>query len=307
MKKITSLIMMLFITASFSQKKANGKIYIEHPALEIAKQFDEAFVKGDLETIKSLVADDFAWRNPSMRGRRGTLQQLLNRSNYLSKNIINFEISHRGTAYPDVFEYKEDNSVDVKTYTWLTGYDKNTGVELNMPRNTNFRMTPDGKKIAWMSVMDDQLLWSKAYDAYETKKNGVIYKDHPYVTKVRLLIQAYQAMDFEKVRSMYNESTRFYDVMNSGIDEFKTLEEEFSSIDEYMNAFEIVDIRESGFPDVLDYEGNGAVVISWWVWTFKNKKSGNVARIKQHLHHSFNENGDIVREDYYFNPASLPK
>tara|TARA_Y100001949_G_C15957504_1_gene317661 strand:+ start:185 stop:1108 length:924 start_codon:yes stop_codon:yes gene_type:complete len=307
MKKITSLIMMLFITASFSQKKANGKIYIEHPALEIAKQFDEAFVKGDLETIKSLVADDFAWRNPSMRGRRGTLQQLLNRSNYLSKNIINFEISHRGTAYPDVFEYKEDNSVDVKTYTWLTGYDKNTGVELNMPRNTNFRMTPDGKKIAWMSVMDDQLLWNKAYDAYETKKNGVIYKDHPYVTKVRLLIQAYQAMDFEKVRSMYNESTRFYDVMNSGIDEFKTLEEEFSSIDEYMNAFEIVDIRESGFPDVLDYEGNGAVVISWWVWTFKNKKSGNVARIKQHLHHSFNENGDIVREDYYFNPASLPK
>ena len=299
--------MMLFITASFSQKKANAKIYIEHPALEIAKQFDEAFVKGDLETIKSLVADDFAWRNPSMRGRRGTLQQLLNRSNYLSKNIINFEISHRGTAYPDVFEYKEDNSVDVKTYTWLTGYDKNTGVELNMPRNTNFRMTPDGKKIAWMSVMDDQLLWNKAYDAYETKKNGVIYKDHPYVTKVRLLIQAYQAMDFEKVRSMYNESTRFYDVMNSGIDEFKTLEEEFSSIDEYMNAFEIVDIRESGFPDVLDYEGNGAVVISWWVWTFKNKKSGNVARIKQHLHHSFNENGDIVREDYYFNPASLPK
>ena len=307
MKKITTLIMMLFITASFSQKKANGKIYIEHPALEIAKQFDEAFVKGDLETIKSLVADDFAWRNPSMRGRRGTLQQLLNRSNYLSKNIVNFEISHRGTAYPDVFEYKEDNSVDVKTYTWLTGYDKNTGVELNMPRNTNFRMTPDGKKIAWMSVMDDQLLWNKAYDAYETKKNGVIYKDHPYVTKVRLLIQAYQAMDFEKVRSMYNESTRFYDVMNSGIDEFKTLEEEFSSIDEYMNAFEIVDIRESGYPDVLDYEGNGAVVISWWVWTFKNKKSGNVARIKQHLHHSFNENGDIVREDYYFNPASLPK
>jgi len=307
MKKITTLIMMLFITALFSQKKANGKIYIEHPALEIAKQFDEAFVKGDLETIKSLVADDFGWRNPSMRGRRGTLQQLLNRSNYLSKNIVNFEISHRGTAYPDVFEYKEDNSVDVKTYTWLTGYDKNTGVELNMPRNTNFRMTPDGKKIAWISVMDDQLLWSKAYDAYETKKNGVIYKDHPYVTKVRLLIQAYQAMDFEKVRSMYNESTRFYDVMNSGIDEFKTLEEEFSSIDEYMNAFEIVDIRESGYPDVLDYEGDGAVVISWWVWTFKNKKSGNVARIKQHLHHSFNENGDIVREDYYFNPASLPK
>ena len=80
MKNIVTTMMMMFVIASFSQKKANGKIYIEHPALEIAKKFDEAFVKGDLETLKSLVADDFGWRNASMRGRRGTLQQLLNRS-----------------------------------------------------------------------------------------------------------------------------------------------------------------------------------------------------------------------------------
>ena len=307
MKNIVTTMMMMFVIASFSQKKANGKIYIEHPALEIAKKFDEAFVKGDLETLKSLVADDFGWRNASMRGRRGTLQQLLNRSNYLSKNIVNFEIRHRGSAYPDAFEYKEDNSVDVKTYTWMTGYDKNTGLELNMPRNANFRITPDGKKIAWMTIMDDQLLWSKAYNAYETRKNGTIYKDHPHVSKVRLLIQAYQAMDFDKAKSMYNESTRFYDVMNSDLLEFKTLEEEFAGIDEYMDAFEILDIREHGFPDVLDYEGDGTVVISWWVFTFKNRKTGNTARIMQHLQHSFNENGDIVREDYYFNPSNLPK
>ena len=41
-----------------------------------------------------------------------------------------------------------------------------------------------------------------------------------------------------------------------------------------MKTYEIIAIRESGYPDVLDYEGNGAVVISWWVFTFKNKKSG---------------------------------
>ncbi|WP_115460585.1 nuclear transport factor 2 family protein [Winogradskyella aurantiaca] len=307
MKKVLLVVLLLSAITSFSQKKTNGKIYIEHPALEIAKQFDDAFVKGDLETIKSLVADDFAWRNPSMRGVNGTLEQLLNRADYLSKNIIDFEIKHRGTAYPDVFEYKGDKSVDVKTYTWLTGYDKNTGVELNMPRNTNFRMTEDGKKIAWIFIMDDQLLWNKAYDAYETKRNGIIYKDHPYISKVRLLVQAYQAMDFEKAKSMYSESAQFYDVMNTGIDEFKTLDEEFAGIEDYMKTYEILDIRESGYPDVLDYEGNGAVVISWWVFTFKNKESGNSARIMQHIQHSFNENGDIIREDYYFNPAALPK
>ena len=95
--------------------------------------------------------------------------------------------------------------------------------------------------------------------------------------------------------------------MNSPVDEFKSLEEEFAQFNDYMEVFELVNIRESGFPDVLDYEGNGAVVISWWEMTLRNKKSGKTNTIMQHIQHSFNENGEIVREDYYFNPAQLPK
>jgi len=67
------------------------------------------------------------------------------------------------------------------------------------------------------------------------------------------------------------------------------------------------EINESGYPDVLDYEGDNTVVISWWNMKFKNKISGNTAVIKQHIHHAFNEEGEIVREDYYFNPSQLPK
>ena len=111
----------------------------------------------------------------------------------------------------------------------------------------------------------------------------------------------------EKIKSHYNNNTRFYDVMNSEIDEFKTLDEEFAQFDQYTEMFEIMNIRESGFPDVLDYEGDGAVVISWIEMTFKNKKSGNIGTILQHIQHSFNEEGEIVREDYYFNPAQLPQ
>ena len=154
----------------------------------------------------------------------------------------------------------------------MTGYDKNTGVELNMPRHANFRMTSDGEKIAYMSIMDDQVLWRKAYDAYETKKNGVIYKDHPYVSKVRLLIQSYETMDPEKIKPHYLPSTRFYDVMNSvPFNKSKSLEEEFKDFSSYAEVLELTDIREYGFPDVLDYEGDGAVVISWWEMDFKNK------------------------------------
>ena len=305
MKKHIIYLFVLCFSLSFSQKKNNGKLYIEHPAMDVVDQFNKAFVSGDLETMKSLVSDDFRWYTLSMR-EPGTLQQLLNRSNYLSKNVVNFDIKHYGGAYPDALEYKKDDVLEVMTYTWMSGYDRNTGVELDMPRYVNFRINDDGK-ISRMNVMDDQALWTKAYQAWDTRANGVIYKDHPLVTKVRLMMRDYETQDVEKIKSNYTENTRFYDVMNSPVDEFKSLEEEFAQFNDYMEVFELVNIRESGYPDVLDYEGNGAVVISWWEMTLRNKKSGKTNTIMQHIQHSFNEKGEIVREDYYFNPAQLPK
>ena len=305
MKKHIIYLFVLCFSFSFSQKKNNGKLYIEHPAMDVVEQFNKAFVSGDLETMKSLVSDDFRWYTLSMR-EPGTLQQLLNRSNYLSKNVVNFDIKHYGGAYPDALEYKKDDVLEVMTYTWMSGYDRNTGVELDMPRYVNFRINDNGK-ISRMNVMDDQALWTKAYQAWDTRANGVIYKDHPLVTKVRLMMRDYETQDVEKIKSNYTENTRFYDVMNSPVDEFKSLEEEFAQFNDYMEVFELVNIRESGYPDVLDYEGNGAVVISWWEMTLRNKKSGKTNTIMQHIQHSFNEKGGIVREDYYFNPAQLPK
>ena len=305
MKKHIIYLFVLCFSFSFSQKKNNGKLYIEHPAMDVVEQFNKAFVSGDLEIMKSLVSDDFRWYTLSMR-EPGTLQQLLNRSNYLSKNVVNFDIKHYGGAYPDALEYKKDDVLEVMTYTWMSGYDRNTGVELDMPRYVNFRINGESK-ISRMNVMDDQALWTKAYQAWDTRANGVIYKDHPLVTKVRLMMRDYETQDVEKIKSNYTENTRFYDVMNSPVDEFKSLEEEFAQFNDYMEVFELVNIRESGYPDVLDYEGNGAVVISWWEMTLRNKKSGKTNTIMQHIQHSFNEKGEIVREDYYFNPAQLPK
>lgn len=294
----------MFSLVSYSQKEANGKIYIEHPAIEIVDQFTKAYVAGDLEKIKELVTENVQVITLGDRTPR-KLNWILGTSDYLSKNFVNFNIKHYGGSYPDVLEYKKDNVVDVKTYERLTGYDKNTGLSLNMPRYSTFRM--NGDKIAGIWINDDQVLWQKNSEAYGTSKNGVIYKDHPLVTKVRLLLQDYLTMDVDKIKSNYTENTLFYNVMNSGIDEFKTLKEEFEQFDQYMEMFELMGFRESGFPDVLDYDGDGAVVISWIEMTFKNRKSGNIATLLQHIQHYFNEEGEIVREDYYFNPSQLPE
>tara|TARA_B100000475_G_scaffold191638_1_gene164750 strand:- start:613 stop:1533 length:921 start_codon:yes stop_codon:yes gene_type:complete len=306
MKKLLLIFTILFSITVFSQKESNGKLYIEHPAIEIVNQFNEAYVSGDLDKLKELVTDNF--QVLTLRNREtNDINWILGTSNYLSKNIIDLEIKHYGGSYPDVLEYKQDGILDVKTYEWLTGYDKNTGLDLNMPRYATYRMNEKGDKVAGLWINDDEILWQKNWDAYETNENGVIYKDHPLVSKVRLLYQSYKTGDVEKIKANYTENTIFYDVMNSGIDEFKTLEEEFAQFDQYMEVFELVNIRESGFPDVLDYSGDGAVVISWADFTFRNKKSGNTKTISQHIQHWFNEEGEIVREDYYFNPAQLPQ
>ena len=306
MKKLLLVFTMIFSVAVFSQKESNGKLYIDHPAIEIVNQFNEAYISGDLDKLKELVTENFQVRTLKDR-KSNDINWILGTSNYLSKNITDFQLKHYGGSYPDVLEYKKDGVVDVKTYEWLTGYDKNTGLDINMPRYATYRMNAKGDKVAGLWINDDETLWQKNWDAYDTTKNGIIYKDHPLVTKVRLLYQSYKTADVDKIKANYTDNTIFYNVMNSGIDEFKTLEEEFAQFDKYMETFEIMNIRESGFPDVLDYDGDGAVVISWVEMTFRNRKSGNTNTILQHIQHWFNEDGEIVREDYYFNPAQLPQ
>ena len=304
MKNLFILIFSLSVLSLAAQKKKNGAIYIEHPDIQIVEKFNKAYTTGDEETLKTLLSKDFKWFKPSDRTPR-TADQLLRRSNYLSKNIANFEIKHSGGAYPDVLEYKKDNVTDVKTYERMTGYDINTGVSLWMPRYSTFRINEDNK-IVILWVNDDQKLWQKAYDAYDTRKNGVIYKDHPFISNIRLLIASMREMDIDKIRSFYSENARIYDVMNSGEFDFLTLDEEMANVENAFKAFEIVYIQEIGYPDALAYEGNNVVIISWWKMRIKNKKSGKVATVMQHIQHTLNKEGKIVREDYYYNPAQFP-
>lgn len=304
MKNLFSTVLLFVVCGTYAQKKKNGVIYIEHPHIQLVEKFNSAFTSGDAETLKGLVSDDFKWFKPSDRRAR-TIEQLLGRSNYLSKNISNLEIKHWGGSYPDVLEYKQDGIIDIKTYERMTGYDINTGVDLTMPRYATFRIDKQGKIIR-MWVNDDQLLWRKAYDAYDTRKNGVIYKDHPSISNIRLLIAAMKEMDIPKIRSFYAENARIYDVMNRGEFEFITVEEEMSNIESAFNAFEIMGIQEIGYPDALAYEGGNIVIISWWKMRIKNRKSGKIGTVMQHIQHTLNDEGKIIREDYYYNPAQFP-
>jgi len=293
---------------SAQKKHMNGKIYDQHPGIEIVNEFTKAFVAGDEEKLKSLVTEDFKWwQMNSMDPKPLKLKGLVSRSNYLSKNVIGLQIKDRGSAYSDAMEYGKDN-LNVYTYQILKGFDKNTGFKFEIPRNSIFFFSKDGKKISGLSVADSQLKWRKSYEAWDTRKNGKIYKDHPMISKARLLYAYLETGDMAAMKDLYAENARISDIMNSEKDSSKSVEEEMESLKEFFKIYEIVNVSESGYPDLLEYEGSKTkTIISWWNVTVKNKKSNAV---KEAVHHSqivVNKKGKIINEQYYFNASQLPK
>ena len=306
----TKITLLLFVASTlvFAQKKKNGTIFIEHPGIEIVNEFNKAFVEGDAEKLKSLVTKDFKWwQMNAMNTKPLTMKNLINRSTYLSENVMGLKIEDRGSAYSDAMEYGKDN-LNVYTYQILKGFDKNTGYKFEIPRNSIFFFSKDGKKINGLSVADSQLKWEKAYDAWQTKKNGTIYKDHSMIATSRLLYAYFALGDIPGMRSLYKENARITDVMNSDMDQYNTVDEEMENLKEFYKLYEVVNVSESGYPDLLEYEGTESkTIISWWDITFKNKKSNAIKEMKQHSQIVVNKDGKIIREQYYFNASQLPE
>lgn len=302
--------MLLSVAAVFGQKKhVNGKIYDAHPGIELVNEFTKAFVAGDEDKLRSLVTEDFKWwQMNAMDTKELTMDRLVKRSLYLSKNVLGLSIEDRGSAYSDAMEYGKDN-LNVYTYQKLRGFDKNTGFKFEIPRNSIFFFNKGGKKISGLSVADSQLKWKKSYDAWQTRKNGVIYKDHPMIAKARLLYAYLELGDIAAIKSLYAENATISDVMNSEMNATKSVTEEIEGLKAFFKNYEVVNVSESGYPDVLEYEGaeDSQTIISWWNITIKNKKSGVEKEAKHHSQITVNKAGKIVNEQYYFNASQLPE
>ena len=156
--------------------------------------------------------------------------------------------------------YGKDN-LNVYTYQIVSGFDKNTGYKFEIPRNSIFFFSKDRKKISGLSVGDSQLKWKKSYGAWETRTNGIIYKDYPMISKARLLYAYLELGDIASMKDLYSENATISDVMNSEMDAFKSVEEEMKSLKEFYKLYEIVNVSESGYPDLFEYEGSNTKTI----------------------------------------------
>ena len=307
MKKFYFILLFAGSLSVAAQKNSNGKIYDQHPGIDLVEKFNKAFIAADEAQLNSLMTVDFkAYNGEGMNKDRNsaTKQDMINQAKYWNGSLMNYSIDKRGGSYPDALEYKRSGTW-VYTYDVFHGIDKNNGFKIEMPYDRSFILNKTGDKIAAMIINYNTRIMDKYNLSFETIRNGTIYKDHENIRTLRKVISYFEMGDHDKAYSFYTKGARFSDI-NAPIGSSNSIAENREGFEQTLTKYDLISIDEYGYPDLLDYEGSVSETISWWTFRFKSKKTGELIKVFCHFTHSFNAEGQITRQVAYYNGALLP-
>jgi hypothetical protein len=308
MKKRIGIVLLMATCFSFAQKKTNGTIYVEHPAIKAVEEMTQARVSGDATKVASYLASDFKYysgTNPNETLEGKDKDAFATENKWMSDNVEYYSISRAQGAYPDALEYKENKMVWVQTWENIKGVDKKTGVKINMPVHCLYTLDKDNK-IKTMIVYSTNRIQDEIAQSSMDRKNGVIYNHHDNINTVRKMIYCFEFKDFEKGYSYYDEKATFQDINSLDINTKYTLAEYKANDKELYKNFDLESIVQIGYPDYLNYEleSNG-VVLSWWKFNLIRKSDKKAITVPMHLSHTFNKEGKIILETAYYNAKLL--
>jgi len=307
MKKLFSILLLLcFITGVNAQKNPNGVIYDKHPAIDVVEKFMQAFVKGDAATMTSLTTDDFRAYNAMNTNWDYKGQDLAtcirNAQNY-ANNYTNFSITKTPGSYPDALEYKKDG-LWVNTFNMFFAINKKSGFKIQSPYDCTFIINAEGTKIKRMNFTMNTAMLVKNAESEQTLTNGILYKNHPNIVKVRKLVANLSLGNVEGIFADFAPNARFND-LNYAYGVSKGIEERKKDLTPFFENIEIIGIDEVGYPDMLDHDGPSSVVDSWWSMRLRNKKTNKKFKLALVFSHTFNDQGQIQTESAYYNGSQL--
>jgi hypothetical protein len=129
------------------------------------------------------------------------------------------------------------------------------------------------------------------------EENGTIYIKHPYIDVVNNSTKAYESQDWASLKDMYSDTAKWW---ISGIPEFIPIADAMKMWQSDFVKFDDVKQIPQGYPDYLHYKkGDAMIVQSWWTWSGKSKKTGEVIKAPMVVFDEFNTDGKIVREYIY--------
>ena len=311
MKRVTLVVIMLLTIVTYAQKKKNGTIYSEHPAINVVEDFQKAFVSGDADKVMSYLADDYKWWNGTNSNKDatpGTKEGAGRNTTWWKENIAYLSMERSGQAYPDAIEYKDENQNDVvwvQTWDHLKGVHNETGVKIDMPVHRLYVVNADNK-IQTVIDYSDRRVWDELRESFVARENGTIYNHHDYINHVRRMMAALENHDMEKFHSYFDEKATFRNIHMAVGEKSKSLEEDKKGMKELMENYDITAVDVSGYPDYLNYGlGDAKIVQSWWKLRMTRKSDNKKIVMPLFLIHNFNDEGKIVGENAYYSQALM--
>jgi hypothetical protein len=304
---IVAIIIALFSTSGFCQKKENGKIYNEHPAINIVDAFIKALTVGDTTAMSKLMTTDFRAKNPVIARPH---DKGSDKATYLRNARSNYEVFDYYSikpvkgSYPDAFEYAKDpnfkDDITVETWDMVKGIHKKTGVKLETYLHRSFTITNDNKIRGVLNYANPEVR-NNIIAASSERKNGIVYSEHRNINNLRLLIGAAENGDWTKMYSFYDSKATFSD-SNSEDGKAQNLEEVKARHNAFFEKFEMNGIEQVGSPDYVFYEQqNMGVLYSWWNFYFIRKSDKKEIKVPFHYAHDVNAEGKITNEIVYYN------
>lgn len=310
MKKLVVFTLMISTLISYSQKKKNGTIYSEHPAITAVESMTQAWAEGDSDKVAAFLSDElktFNGTSTNKDAKGGTKKSFLEGVDWWKENVDYVSIARSKGAYPDALHYKDEDEKDVtwvQTWDHQKGVHKKTGVKVEYPVHRLFKVDKNNK-IETIITYGNANVWSNVRQSYADRKNGSLYDHHEYINTVRNLVHALEFKDIDKAFGYYDEKARFSD-MDTPRNESRNLEEEKAQFNGFLENFDIRSIDVTGYPDYLDYElGNGKVVQSWWTLRVTRKSDKKKIDAPIFFIHDFNDDGKITNEILYISQKLL--
>ena len=138
--------------------------------------------------------------------------------------------------------------------------------------------------------------------AQAPKKNGIIYKEHPYITIVSNSTNLFIKQDWIALAKLYADTAIFYDPTSPKKISLADEKKAWAAIAKDWGQIKVVKV---GYPDGLQYDKDPFTVQSWWMVTTVNKKTKKTAKFHMVQFDEFNKAGKIAVEMAYYDQTPL--
>ena len=309
MKKKLTLLFLLTTFLTFGQKKKNGSIFINHPAIEVVEGLFEAMNTNDTDKLNELIADDFEGRVGEQMNKDAkpqTKDQFIQYVNNLHTNSKYFSVRNTKSSYPDAVEYKDENFSGVTwIYSWeyWTAVGGTTGIDYSQPRHTQYVINKNNQ-ISFARYYFNQSPYTETAKSQLSIDDGKIYSHHSNINTVRRFIKALEHNDNENMFVDFDENATADGLFNDWGNEPLSVNDLKEGFENFKGTYTI-NSMDNAWIKYFQVDSGANFVQSWWRFSVTRKKDNKEIVFPVMFNHRFNEEGKIIGHWESWNQAKL--